>query len=88
MRFLWYRNQIATDSNLSTGMTPEQLLARDVQRRLLPRRLPVVPGLEYDARFEPASEVGGDYYDVFRLPGGKFAFVIADVAGKIGRAHV
>jgi phosphoserine phosphatase RsbU/P len=39
-------------------------------------------GVEISVRFEPASEVGGDYYDFFPLSDGRLAFVLADVSGK------
>ncbi|MCX6589918.1 MAG: PP2C family serine/threonine-protein phosphatase [Acidobacteria bacterium] len=38
--------------------------------------------IEYRASFEPAQEVGGDYHDLFQLPGDSFSFVLADVSGK------
>ncbi len=56
--------------------------ARRVQQRLLAPERRVVGDLEYCATFEPAQEVGGDYHDLFELPDGSFAFVLADVSGK------
>lgn len=56
--------------------------ARRVQLRLLAPERTVIGDLEYTASFEPAQEVGGDYHDLFTLPGGGFAFVLADVSGK------
>jgi serine phosphatase RsbU (regulator of sigma subunit) len=47
----------------------------------------VIPGYELAAKNIPSQEVGGDYYDCINLGAGKFAFIIADVAGKgIGAA--
>jgi serine phosphatase RsbU (regulator of sigma subunit) len=57
-------------------------LAREVQRGFLPLRLPEVSGYEYFAHYEPASEVGGDYYDFIPLPGQRMATLLGDVAGK------
>jgi len=57
-------------------------LARDIQRRLLPQQIPVRPGLEIAAAWQPSRWVGGDYYDVIELADGRLAFAIADVAGK------
>ncbi|QDU19997.1 SpoIIE family protein phosphatase [Urbifossiella limnaea] len=57
-------------------------VARDVQRALLPRALPVVPGYEFYAHYEPAQQVGGDYYDFIPLPGGRLAVLLGDVSGK------
>jgi signal transduction histidine kinase/DNA-binding response OmpR family regulator len=55
-----------------------------LQRSLLPQRLPDVPGLELAATYLPASEdlqVGGDWYDVLALPGGRVLLTVGDAAG-------
>jgi phosphoserine phosphatase RsbU/P len=57
-------------------------LAATIQRQILPRDLPVVPGLDIAARNRPTRQVGGDYFDLFPLSGGRLAFVVADVSGK------
>src|ERR1017187_823093 len=57
-------------------------LARGVQRGFLPLRLPEVPGYEFFAHYEPAYEVGGDYYDFILLPRRRVAVLLGDVAGK------
>jgi serine phosphatase RsbU (regulator of sigma subunit) len=41
-----------------------------------------VPGYEFAAHYEPAMDVGGDYYDFIPAPGGRTATMIGDVAGK------
>jgi hypothetical protein len=56
--------------------------AREVQRNLLPREIPQIPGMQIVAFWQPARNVGGDYYDVIRLSEHKLALCIADVAGK------
>ncbi|POX36543.1 hypothetical protein C3486_33045 [Streptomyces sp. Ru73] len=61
----------------------QRRVAETMQRHLLPP-LPHVEGLEMTVRYHPAphaSRVGGDWYDVFRLPDGKTALVIGDVVG-------
>jgi anti-sigma regulatory factor (Ser/Thr protein kinase)/putative methionine-R-sulfoxide reductase with GAF domain len=62
----------------------ERTAATVLQRSLLPRRLPVVPGCEMAARYIPAEHggVGGDWYDVFTLPSGELCVVIGDVVGR------
>ncbi len=60
----------------------EAELAAEIQRRLLPRRLPELEGLEVEAWSRPAREVGGDYYDLLPLDGGGLAALVADVSGK------
>ncbi|MGW0467796.1 PP2C family protein-serine/threonine phosphatase [Streptomyces sp. NPDC003027] len=61
-----------------------QAFASTLQRTLLPPALPVVPGLELACHYATASpqDVGGDFYDVFPLGGGKWAFFLGDVCGK------
>ena len=56
--------------------------ARLIQRALLPSTMPVVAGCEIAALWEPASDFGGDCYDVLRLGGGRIGVSIADVTGK------
>jgi len=59
----------------------ELQLAREVQASLLPSRIPDLPGWEFDAFWQPAREVSGDYYDF--LPGEhSLGLVIADVSDK------
>ena len=57
-----------------------------LQHSLLPQQLPDVPGLETAARYLPAGSteegVGGDWYDVVPLPGGRTAIVVGDVMGR------
>ena len=57
-------------------------IAREVQERLFPQRLPAVAGLDYFGKCRPALGVGGDYYDFLALPGGKLGIAIGDVSGK------
>jgi serine phosphatase RsbU (regulator of sigma subunit)/pSer/pThr/pTyr-binding forkhead associated (FHA) protein len=57
-------------------------LARAVQMSFLPKRLPEVPGYSFFAHYEPAQEVGGDYYDFIPVPQRGWAVMIGDVAGK------
>lgn len=52
-----------------------------VQRALLPRQIPEIPGLEIATSYLTSDEAGGDYYDFFRLPDGRWGFLIADVSG-------
>ncbi|MEU6948465.1 SpoIIE family protein phosphatase [Streptomyces sp. NPDC046316] len=55
-----------------------------LQRTLLPRATPVTPGLRVHAEYAPATAhhgVGGDWYDVMALPGGRTALMVGDVMG-------
>ena len=61
----------------------EHTAAVTLQRSLLPGELPSVSGLALDARYLPkATNVGGDWYDVFRLPDRRLAVTVGDVMGK------
>lgn len=54
------------------------------QRAALPTALPLVPGIAFDAFYEPSSEnvlVGGDWYDAFVLPDERVAITVGDVLG-------
>ncbi|HXL16129.1 MAG TPA: SpoIIE family protein phosphatase [Streptosporangiaceae bacterium] len=61
----------------------EHATAETLQHSLLPDTLPDVPGIALEATYKPVSrEVGGDWYDAFRLPDGKLAVAAGDVMGK------
>jgi PAS domain S-box-containing protein len=63
----------------------EQHVASTLQRDLLPQSLPDLPGLSLAAHFRAGGhgiEVGGDWYDVIPLAGGRVGLVVGDVAGR------
>ncbi|HAL55376.1 MAG TPA: hypothetical protein DCP63_02570 [Bacteroidetes bacterium] len=60
----------------------EMMVAQEMQRRLLPQRLPEHPFLQIAAVSEPSMEVGGDYFDFVKLDGDRFGVVVGDVSGK------
>lgn len=60
----------------------------DLQRSMLPQRLPDIPRLEIAAHYQPSARAGGDYYDFFKLPEGKWGLLIADVCGHGAPAAV
>jgi serine phosphatase RsbU (regulator of sigma subunit) len=69
----------------ATMFEREHATAETLQRSLLPDRLPTVPGIMLEARYLPVTrnmEIGGDWYDAFRLPDGKLAVATGDVMGK------
>lgn len=57
-------------------------VARKIQNGFLPDKLPQLPGWQLAARFQPAREVSGDFYDVFYISENRLGLVIADVADK------
>ena len=56
--------------------------ARDIQLALLPKSIPQPPGIGIYGSWQPARFIGGDYYDVMDLGGGRYGLAIADVSGK------
>ncbi len=63
-------------------MERELELARQVQQHMLPRTVPHFPGFQLAARYQPARQVGGDFYDVIPLGDDRFGLAIADVTDK------
>ncbi len=57
-------------------------IAREVQERLFPQRLPAIAGIDYAGACRPALGVGGDYYDFLELANGDLGVAIGDVSGK------
>jgi sigma-B regulation protein RsbU (phosphoserine phosphatase) len=60
----------------------ELLIAREIQKGLLPSVLPLVPGFEIAAANVSSKQVGGDYYDVIPIEGERYVIAIGDVSGK------
>lgn len=60
----------------------EMRLARTIQERLLPQRIPTVHGYQLSAYALPSRFVGGDYYDLVELEGDRILLAVADVTGK------
>jgi sigma-B regulation protein RsbU (phosphoserine phosphatase) len=59
----------------------ELKIVADIQRSLLPTKLPEIPGVELAAYYQTSTQAGGDYYDFFPLPDGRLGVLIADVSG-------
>jgi phosphoserine phosphatase RsbU/P len=59
----------------------ELKVVADIQRSLLPQVLPRIPNLELAAHYRTSRWAGGDYYDFFPLPDGRWGILIADVSG-------
>jgi len=56
--------------------------AREVQQQLIPVALPMVAGLQFEAAYLPARDVGGDFYQIIPLLDGATLVLIGDVSGK------
>src|SRR5260221_5624062 len=59
----------------------ELKVVADIQRSLLPAKLPQIPTLDLACHYQTSTRAGGDYYDFFELPDGKWSVLIADVSG-------
>ena len=67
----------------------ELSIAREIQQALIPQGLQDYPNFSISGMHRPCHEVGGDYFDVFPVPDGRIALLIADVSGKgLGAALV
>lgn len=75
-------SRLMAESIEKERLEQELQVAREMQFKLLPQKIPECKELEISAVFIPAFEVGGDYYDFFELEDNKLGFVIADVSGK------
>ena len=71
------------EEKLEKRKLDEQIrVARDIQKGLLPNKIPEFPGLEIEALIRFCLEVAGDYYDIIPLKDGRVVLSIGDVAGK------
>ncbi len=65
-----------------TRMEAEMAAAREVQQIVLPEKTECIPGFTVESAYEPANEVGGDFYQILPAPDGSLLVIIGDVAGK------
>ncbi len=63
-------------------LNQELAIAREIQNKLLPNKIPELENLEISVYNQPAEEVGGDFYDFVELSDGKLCVLIGDVSGK------
>lgn len=77
------RNLLAINrvEELNTQLTAQLEAVARVQQSLLPRKIPDIPGVTIATSYLTSNESGGDYYDFFALPDGRWGLVIADVSG-------
>jgi predicted ester cyclase len=78
---------ISTEQRLEQEMRERELLeqelqvARRIQQALLPKSAPRLEGWRIAHCYQPAREVGGDFYDFLRLPSGRLGLVVGDATG-------
>ena len=84
-----YIRQSKSDSGIHKAIQKDLEKARDVQKALFPRQTLSIPFLTCETYYQPAHEVGGDYYDFLSLQGARWGIAIGDVSGKgVGAALV
>jgi serine phosphatase RsbU (regulator of sigma subunit) len=82
-----HRVKLATNDELKdlgetlNGISKQLDVARVVQQRFFPRKLPAHPRYRLAARSVPCDATGGDYYDAFTLEDGRIVVLVADVSG-------
>ena len=76
----WREVLVARDQLVS--IQNELSIASNIQQSILPREFPESPEYAVYGSMEPARNVGGDFFDVIRLDGGKLGLAIADVSDK------
>ena len=70
------------EQRYAKSLERELEIGREIQLGFLPDTLPSLAGWDLCARFRPARQVAGDFYDAFALPEGRVGLVLADVCGK------
>ncbi len=73
---------VARETAQRERLNRELEIAREVQERLFPQKLPAISGLDYYGHCRPVLGVGGDYYDFLALPEGQLGVALGDVSGK------
>lgn len=95
----WTVSRVAADADLQRRLTAHANEAREaldreflavgqLQRGLLPRELPRMPGYAWEVHYATSTRAGGDYYDGFRLQDGRVGVVVADATGHGAPAAV
>jgi serine phosphatase RsbU (regulator of sigma subunit) len=69
-------------SLMRQSIEQELRVARSIQQALLPQGLPQLEGWQFTPYYQPAREVGGDFYDFFELEAGRVGVAVGDATGK------
>ncbi len=64
------------------AMKRELAVASEIQKRILPEKLPEIDGYDLAGINIPSLEVSGDYFNILKLDDGRYALIVADVTGK------
>jgi serine phosphatase RsbU (regulator of sigma subunit) len=80
-RNLTWRSRVA-EAQERERIEQEPQVARQIQQALLPEATPELDGWELTTYYEPAREVGGDFYDFLEFEDGRLGLVVGDATGK------
>jgi serine phosphatase RsbU (regulator of sigma subunit) len=69
-------------SLMRQGIEQELRVARSIQQASLPKDMPLLDGWQITPYYQPAREVGGDFYDFFELEDGRVGVTVGDATGK------
>jgi serine phosphatase RsbU (regulator of sigma subunit) len=69
-------------SLMRQSIEQELRMARSIQQALLPQSLPQLEGWQFTPYYQPAREVGGDFYDFFELEDSRIGVAVGDATGK------
>jgi serine phosphatase RsbU (regulator of sigma subunit)/DNA-binding GntR family transcriptional regulator len=84
-----YIRKPESDSGLQGALRKDLEGAKDVQQAFFPPQTLSIPCLPCETFYKPARDIGGDYYDLLSLQGGRWGIAIGDVSGKgIGAALI
>jgi len=78
---LWQR-RLENEALARERVEQELQVARRIQHALLPKAVPALVGWEISPYYQPAREVGGDFYDFVPLADDRMGLVMGDVSGK------
>ncbi len=85
--FREYLRKSESDSGICRAIRKDLAGAKEVQQSFFPPRSLSIPCISCETFYQPAYGIGGDYYDLLSLPGGRWGIAIGDVCGKgIGAA--
>jgi predicted ester cyclase len=78
----WWRRRMEQQRIERERVEQELRVARRIQQASLPEEVPTLEGWHINPIYQPAREVGGDFYDFHLLPEGRLGFVVGDATGK------
>ena len=76
------RRQLEQEIRERERVEQELRVARSIQQASLPKEVPALEGWQISPHYQPAREVGGDFYDFLELPNGHLGIVVGDATGK------